>query len=142
MPMVWNSDADARLFAAVLATSDVKVNYAAVAAMMGNDCTAKAVTHRIGNIKKVAGSTITNDGDASATGTPKTTTPKGRKRATKTNDDSTPSKKSKVAATTTPKPTKKDAPSTPAVVKEEKAEDTDTEDTKDGSITTPNGDNA
>ncbi|KIX95618.1 uncharacterized protein Z520_08738 [Fonsecaea multimorphosa CBS 102226] len=62
MPMTWDADADARLFAAVLATSEIKIDYPAVAARMGNGCSAKAVTHRITNIKNKAKSL--EDGDA------------------------------------------------------------------------------
>ncbi|KAF2238535.1 hypothetical protein EV356DRAFT_528992 [Viridothelium virens] len=51
MPMTWDSHADARLFAAVLKTADVKLNYQALAAEMGPECTPKAIMHRIGGIK-------------------------------------------------------------------------------------------
>ncbi|KAL2423389.1 hypothetical protein ABEF95_007981 [Exophiala dermatitidis] len=80
MPMIWNAEADARLFAAVIATSDVKVNYAAVAEKMGPDCTAKAIVHRVGKIKELARKLDDEDGDGAAT-TPLKTTPK--RRATK-----------------------------------------------------------
>ncbi|KAL2399012.1 hypothetical protein ABEF93_007019 [Exophiala dermatitidis] len=79
MPMVWNAEADARLFAAVIATSDVKVNYAAVAEKMGPDCTAKAIIHRVGKIKELARKLDDEDGDGTAT-TPLKTTPKRRGR--------------------------------------------------------------
>ncbi|KAG9768897.1 hypothetical protein KCU88_g7046, partial [Aureobasidium melanogenum] len=68
MPMVWNAEADARLFAAVIATSDVKVNYAAVAEKMGP-----------GKIKELARKLDDEDGDGTAT-TPLKTTPKRRGR--------------------------------------------------------------
>jgi len=60
----------------VLSTSDVKVDHAAVAALMGPECTAKAITHRIGAIKKKA-SDLKENGDAGAA-SPKTTPKRGR----------------------------------------------------------------
>ncbi|ETI21956.1 hypothetical protein G647_06026 [Cladophialophora carrionii CBS 160.54] len=71
MPMVWNDEADARLFTAVLATTDVKIDWKAVAALMGPECTPKALTHRITTIKKKAG--ILSNG--SSTATPASATP-------------------------------------------------------------------
>ncbi|KAE9963351.1 hypothetical protein EG328_011494 [Venturia inaequalis] len=76
MPMNWGPEADAKLFAAVLKVHDIKVNYAALAAEMGSDCTAKAITHRIAKIK--------SDGKASSTGAASTPTTPKRARATKT----------------------------------------------------------
>ncbi|KIW85592.1 hypothetical protein Z517_00984 [Fonsecaea pedrosoi CBS 271.37] len=54
------------LFAAVLATSEIKIDHSAVALRMGNECTAKAVTHRIANIKNKA-KLLEADGTAAAT---------------------------------------------------------------------------
>ncbi|KAK5465066.1 hypothetical protein LTS15_001629 [Exophiala xenobiotica] len=111
MPMTWNADADAKLFAAVLATSAVKVEYEIVAQLMGPDCTKKAVTHRIGSIKAKA----KDLGLADAVGTaPAATTPNKRGRKVKTEpnvdnddagDDESPTKKSKATPTKAkPKP--------------------------------------
>ncbi|KAJ9638711.1 uncharacterized protein PV06_02135 [Exophiala oligosperma] len=116
MPMTWNADTDAKLFAAVLATSDVKVNHAAVAQIMGPECTAKAVIHRINNIKikatKADATTVEGTLPASA----KTPTPKrGRKVKTEADEEESPTKKTKTAAA---RKTKTKAP-----VKMEPAED-------------------
>ncbi|KAL9625792.1 MAG: hypothetical protein Q9160_000112 [Pyrenula sp. 1 TL-2023] len=54
MPMTWDDAAKAKLFAAVLSTSSTTPNYAAIAEIMGNECTVKAVTHQITNIKNKA----------------------------------------------------------------------------------------
>ncbi|EXJ59080.1 hypothetical protein A1O7_06511 [Cladophialophora yegresii CBS 114405] len=127
MPMVWNDEADARLFTAVLATTDVKIDWKAVAALMGPECTTKALNHRIAAIKKKAGLLATGGGIASPTpaspATPasaKKATP--RKRAAKgameaeaeddeNDDNGAPvSKKAKAKKTSTPKVAKKAAP--------------------------------
>ncbi|EHY55499.1 hypothetical protein ABEF92_001073 [Exophiala dermatitidis] len=141
MPMVWNAEADARLFAAVIATSDVKVNYAAVAEKMGPDCTAKAIIHRVGKIKELARKLDDEDGDSTAT-TPLKTTPKRRGRpsgkglAVAANDDddgaedSPTAKKRKMPATPrgkvqAPSGIKKEQIEEKPVFKVKKAEDSD-----------------
>ncbi|KIW32130.1 uncharacterized protein PV07_03700 [Cladophialophora immunda] len=90
MPMTWDADADARLFAAVLATSEIKIDYTAVAARMGNGCTAKAVTHRVTNIKNKAKS-LEADGDAAPAAPPaangsRKRGPKAKTKPEKAND--------------------------------------------------------
>ncbi|KAK7903066.1 hypothetical protein LTR67_001083 [Exophiala xenobiotica] len=105
MPMTWNADADAKLFAAVLATSAVKVEYEIVAQLMGPDCTKKAVTHRIGSIKAKAKDLGLTDA-VSTTPLAKTPTKRGRKVKTESNvddndasDDESPTKKPKATPT-------------------------------------------
>ncbi|KEF56206.1 uncharacterized protein A1O9_07787 [Exophiala aquamarina CBS 119918] len=80
MPMVWDANADARLFAAFLATSDVKPDYPALASRMGDGCTAKAVIHRIGKIKAIGKITLTEPNTNRAASTP------GGKKRVKTED--------------------------------------------------------
>ncbi|KAL2350468.1 hypothetical protein BJ546DRAFT_1068098 [Cryomyces antarcticus] len=57
MPMVWNAQADAKLFAAVLKIHDIKLDKEALAQEMGPDCTAYAIAHRIKKIKTDASAT-------------------------------------------------------------------------------------
>ncbi|RPB15689.1 hypothetical protein P167DRAFT_571336 [Morchella conica CCBAS932] len=54
MPMQWNEQADARLFANVLKLHVVKIDYAALAKSMGENVTPKAISHRISKIKEKA----------------------------------------------------------------------------------------
>ncbi|KAF8245757.1 hypothetical protein K440DRAFT_662536 [Wilcoxina mikolae CBS 423.85] len=54
MPMQWNDQADARLFANVLKLHVVKLDYLALAKAMGNGVTPKAISHRIAKIKEKA----------------------------------------------------------------------------------------
>ncbi|KAA8894510.1 hypothetical protein FN846DRAFT_922921 [Sphaerosporella brunnea] len=54
MPMQWNDQADARLFANVLKLHVVKLDYPALAKAMGNGVTPKAISHRISKIKEKA----------------------------------------------------------------------------------------
>ncbi|KIW52787.1 hypothetical protein PV05_08407 [Exophiala xenobiotica] len=125
MPMTWNADADAKLFAAVLATSAVKIEYDDVAQLMGPDCTKKAVIHRINNIKSKAKEAGLVDAVGTAT-TPKTPGKRGRKVKTEPDDDDnnasdeSPTKKSK----TTPAKAKAKAK---APIKPEPANGTKTE---------------
>ncbi|KAI1629807.1 hypothetical protein EDD37DRAFT_67814 [Exophiala viscosa] len=117
MPMIWSADADAKLMAAILATSDIKVNYAAVATLMGPECTAKAVTHRVGAIKAKAKDVGLGGPSASPGQTQATPHKRGRKSAKADANDSgdedegeeSPTKKTK--ATTTK--TKRKAPTNP-----------------------------
>ncbi|KAL8754638.1 MAG: hypothetical protein Q9184_005050 [Pyrenodesmia sp. 2 TL-2023] len=56
--MKWDPAADASLFKCVLKVHDIKPNYGELAKEMkelGYDCTPKALTHRIGNIRKATG---------------------------------------------------------------------------------------
>ncbi|KIV79418.1 hypothetical protein PV11_06980 [Exophiala sideris] len=125
MPMTWNADTDAKLMAAILATSDVKVNYAAVATLMGPECTAKAITHRVGAIKAKAKDVGLASPSASPSGTPPTSRKRGRPstKAQTSNgggeDDGgeSPTKKTKADASKT----KRKAPAAPvkAETKEE-----------------------
>ncbi|KAL4745297.1 hypothetical protein BDW72DRAFT_211550 [Aspergillus terricola var. indicus] len=65
MPMNWNDQADAKLLGAIIETSSTTMNWKAIAEIMGPDCTAKAVMHRVSRIKeKVKGcfSTSARDG--------------------------------------------------------------------------------
>ncbi|KAJ9628575.1 hypothetical protein H2203_002476 [Taxawa tesnikishii (nom. ined.)] len=72
MPMVWNAEADAKLFVAVMKVYDVKVagnKLNEVAQMMGPDCTAKAITHRLAKLRSqaVGGSSATPPTNAKST---------------------------------------------------------------------------
>ncbi|KAG0636947.1 hypothetical protein HOY80DRAFT_1053066 [Tuber brumale] len=54
MPMQWNDQADARLFANVLKHHVVKLDYQQLARAMGDNVTPKAISHRIAKIKEKA----------------------------------------------------------------------------------------
>ncbi|KAK4920839.1 hypothetical protein LTR28_012838, partial [Elasticomyces elasticus] len=60
MPMTWTPQADAKLFAAVVKVYEIKLGggekLQQIARLMGSDCTAKAITHRIAKIKSEAAS--------------------------------------------------------------------------------------
>ncbi|KAK2880128.1 hypothetical protein FQN49_000542 [Arthroderma sp. PD_2] len=51
MPVVWDDKADAMLLVSILATSNTKVDAAAVATMMGGEYNPLAIRNRIGKIK-------------------------------------------------------------------------------------------
>ncbi|KAK3053767.1 hypothetical protein LTR09_005047 [Extremus antarcticus] len=58
MPMIWNAEADAKLMAKVIQICNVKLDAAQmrdVAASMGTDCTAKAISHRLTHFRKLGG---------------------------------------------------------------------------------------
>ncbi|EXJ85933.1 hypothetical protein A1O1_06302 [Capronia coronata CBS 617.96] len=139
MPMTWDADADAKLFAAVLATSEVKINNGAVAEMMGPDCTAKAIIHRIAKIKDIARSLS----DGSSTSTTPTKSPAKRARGKgKAADDDNEAGNPTVKKTKTATPQAKAKARAPAGLKAEpiegrivKKEDTpdDSQDGKDES---------
>ncbi|KAI7462086.1 hypothetical protein KC351_g16513 [Hortaea werneckii] len=64
MPMVWNAETDAKLLSAILQVYDVKINgvkLAEVAALMGPECTPKALTHRLAKFRSLAKTTGTGD---------------------------------------------------------------------------------
>ncbi|GAB1728185.1 hypothetical protein NU195Hw_g6132t1 [Hortaea werneckii] len=64
MPMVWNAETDAKLLSAILQVYDVKINgvkLAEVAALMGPECTPKALTHRLAKFRSLAKTTDTGD---------------------------------------------------------------------------------
>ncbi|KIV88845.1 hypothetical protein PV10_08483 [Exophiala mesophila] len=109
MPMTWDENADARLFAGLLTTHDITVDYKKLAAFMGNGknpplvpftlivkyesnisitlgCTPKAITHRISKIRSIA-KTIINTGNdngmGTATAATPTPTPTGKRGYTK-----------------------------------------------------------
>ncbi|GAB1736816.1 hypothetical protein NU219Hw_g8844t1 [Hortaea werneckii] len=68
MPMVWNAETDAKLLSAILQVYDVKINgvkLAEVAALMGPECTPKALTHRLAKFRSLA--KTTDAGDETAT---------------------------------------------------------------------------
>ncbi|EAS30780.3 uncharacterized protein CIMG_06259 [Coccidioides immitis RS] len=65
MPMTWNAQADARLLLAIIKTSP-KIDLKAVVKHMGNECTEKALRHRIGRLQSLAA----GDGETSAPTTP------------------------------------------------------------------------
>ncbi|KAI7154447.1 hypothetical protein KC349_g7645 [Hortaea werneckii] len=60
MPMVWNAETDAKLLSAILQVCDVKINGVKldeVAALMGPECTPKALTHRLAKFRSLAKTT-------------------------------------------------------------------------------------
>ncbi|KAI6797831.1 hypothetical protein KC332_g13482 [Hortaea werneckii] len=64
MPMVWNAETDAKLLSAILQVYDVKINgvkLAEVAALMGPECTPKALTHRLAKFRSLAKTTDAGD---------------------------------------------------------------------------------
>ncbi|KAI5251809.1 hypothetical protein E4T42_03941 [Aureobasidium subglaciale] len=92
MPMNWNAATDAKLFTAVMAVYDVKISGAQVskiAQIMGDDCTAKAITHRLSKLKNGTFFPAT-----SASATPKIPASSARKGKS-SNDSATPSKSGK-----------------------------------------------
>ncbi|KAJ6262217.1 hypothetical protein Dda_3022 [Drechslerella dactyloides] len=76
--MRWDGTADAKLFMAVLKVHSLKLNYDAIAKLMGEDCTAKAISHRIAKLKTLSGEASGASASNSTPNTP-TKTPK-RKR--------------------------------------------------------------
>ncbi|GIJ84726.1 hypothetical protein Asppvi_003577 [Aspergillus pseudoviridinutans] len=69
MPMTWGHEADAKLLLGIIATSNVKPDYEALAKYMGPDCTVYAIQHRIRKLKD-AGAAASADGDSSTPATP------------------------------------------------------------------------
>ncbi|EME82184.1 uncharacterized protein MYCFIDRAFT_83566 [Pseudocercospora fijiensis CIRAD86] len=54
MPMDWTPQAEAKLIAAIFQVCDIKISsaeYAALAKIMGPECTPKAITHRVTKLK-------------------------------------------------------------------------------------------
>ncbi|KAM3417313.1 hypothetical protein BST61_g5565 [Cercospora zeina] len=59
MPMTWDNEAQAKLYAIILQVCDVKPTEAQkveIASRMGPGCTAKAITHKIAAIRKAGAS--------------------------------------------------------------------------------------
>ncbi|RVX71683.1 hypothetical protein B0A52_03867 [Exophiala mesophila] len=134
MPMTWDENADARLFAGLLTTHDIAVDYKKLAAFMGNGCTPKAITHRISKIRSIA-KTVTNtdndNGIGTTTAAVASAAPTGKRQRDNTKattaakpDDSEkhPAKKQKCPA----KPSKK-TKAAPVMVKDEDSHDEDFE---------------
>ncbi|KAK0936151.1 hypothetical protein LTR29_012249 [Friedmanniomyces endolithicus] len=97
MPMIWNAEAHAKLLAALMQECDVKPsqeNYAALAKLMGPDCTPKAIRHQVSKFRNTA---LAKDGSAddsdSKAKPAKTATPKAPR-------PTAPKKRSKKAART------------------------------------------
>ncbi|KAK1143413.1 hypothetical protein N8T08_006741 [Aspergillus melleus] len=65
--VVWNDQADARLFVAILKNLPGRLDHAAIAKEMGGDCTVSAIQHRIQRIKERAHVNENGTGSASAT---------------------------------------------------------------------------
>ncbi|KAF3186326.1 hypothetical protein TWF225_004841 [Orbilia oligospora] len=78
--MRWDSTADAQLFMAVLKVHSPKLNHEAIAKLMGNGCTAKAVSHRISKLRSLGGDVGSNS-TSSVPNTPTKATPTKRKRS-------------------------------------------------------------
>ncbi|KAF4220977.1 hypothetical protein CNMCM8980_002855 [Aspergillus fumigatiaffinis] len=70
MPMTWDHETDAKLLLGIIATSNVKPDYEALAKYMGPDCTVYAIQHRIRKLKTDAGAVTTADVDSSTPATP------------------------------------------------------------------------
>ncbi|DAA77063.1 TPA_exp: Uncharacterized protein A8136_6829 [Trichophyton benhamiae CBS 112371] len=49
--VTWDDKLDAKLLFAIISMSAPKINYDAVAKIIGNDCTPKAIRHRLARIK-------------------------------------------------------------------------------------------
>ncbi|KAK6341000.1 hypothetical protein TWF696_009312 [Orbilia brochopaga] len=77
--MRWDNTADAKLFMAVLKVHSLKLNYDAIAKLMGEDCTAKAISHRIAKLKNLSGEVGGASAASNSTPNTPTKTPK-RKR--------------------------------------------------------------
>ncbi|USW51418.1 hypothetical protein Slin15195_G047370 [Septoria linicola] len=90
MPMTWNAEAEAKLYALILQVCDVKpteAQRAEIASRMSPDCTAKAISHKIAAIRKGLNVTL---GSAS---TPAKRAPASKKKAvtgTKVTKEATP----------------------------------------------------
>ncbi|KAK6351078.1 hypothetical protein TWF718_004251 [Orbilia javanica] len=80
--MRWDTTADAKLFMAVLKVHSLKLNHEAIAKLMGDGCTAKAVSHRISKLKTLGGD-VGSGSPKSAPNTPTKATPTKRKRSEK-----------------------------------------------------------
>ncbi|KAK6502983.1 hypothetical protein TWF481_008019 [Arthrobotrys musiformis] len=78
--MRWDSTADAKLFMAVLKVHSLKLNHEAIAKLMGDGCTAKAVGHRIAKLRNLGGDVGSNSSN-SVPNTPTKATPTKRKRS-------------------------------------------------------------
>ncbi|KAF2718343.1 hypothetical protein K431DRAFT_315016 [Polychaeton citri CBS 116435] len=94
MPMTWDAQADAKLLQVIIKVYNIKAvgdKLAEVAEMMGPDCTAKALTHRIAKLKNSA-----NTGTAHGAGWgQKTAAPKERTPATPAENSGASSRKRK-----------------------------------------------
>ncbi|KAK2830994.1 hypothetical protein FQN49_007109 [Arthroderma sp. PD_2] len=75
--VTWNEAADAKLLFAILKTTQAKIDYAAVAEIIGNDCTPIAIQRRLAKIKSKAAATTGSGGNSSPA------TPKRASKATK-----------------------------------------------------------
>ncbi|KAK0265116.1 hypothetical protein LTR91_008333 [Friedmanniomyces endolithicus] len=97
MPMIWNAEAHAKLLAALMQECEVKPsqeNYAALAKLMGPDCTPKAIRHQVSKFRNTAlAKDDSADGNDSKAKPAKTATPKTPK-------PTAPKKRSKKAART------------------------------------------
>ncbi|KAK6361693.1 hypothetical protein TWF730_005407 [Orbilia blumenaviensis] len=80
--MRWDSTADAKLFMAVLKVHSLKLNTEAIAKLMGDGCTAKAVSHRITKLRGLGGD-LGSKPSKSTPNTPTKSTPTKRKRSDK-----------------------------------------------------------
>ncbi|CAK1366510.1 unnamed protein product [Cercospora beticola] len=114
MPMTWNDEAQAKLYAIILQVCDVKPSEAQkveIASRMGPDCTAKAITHKIAAIRKAAAGTPNATTGSRPTGITKKSTPRKKGRAVAVKKELSPFLKSededdkeKAAGLTTPPP--------------------------------------
>ncbi|KAI9825237.1 MAG: hypothetical protein M1832_001271 [Thelocarpon impressellum] len=84
MPVTWNDRQDVRLFINVLKVHSVKLDYAALAAAMGQGVTGKAISHRIAKLRSIAASEEAfPSGPAPTSRKPRAKPLAGKKRAAK-----------------------------------------------------------
>ncbi|KAF7513328.1 hypothetical protein GJ744_009749 [Endocarpon pusillum] len=116
----WTAENDLKLASAIIALHQVKVSKddcERLARIIGDDCTAKAITHRVAKFREAATKLgLTGDGDAAAAApaTPAT----GKKRARKTKGDEDQDVEG-VLATPTKKPRTPKTKKSSAVVKDD-----------------------
>ncbi|KAF3479817.1 uncharacterized protein GIQ15_06793 [Arthroderma uncinatum] len=99
--IVWDDAADAKLLFAIITTSVTKIDFPAVAKVMGNECTTNAIHKRLARIKSKM---TPSDGDVSSApttpikpkrGRPPKKSAEGDESGLDANDDAKPAKKVK-----------------------------------------------
>ncbi|KAL4873484.1 hypothetical protein BDV12DRAFT_160120 [Aspergillus spectabilis] len=96
MPMTWNAEAEAKLFLGVLdQVRGAKLDYKALAAFMGPNCSVAALQQKIFRLRREAGTPVSSPAKTCGVQTPATGTLKKRKLA---RSPETPTKKGKGSA--------------------------------------------
>ncbi|RMJ27897.1 hypothetical protein PHISP_01240 [Aspergillus sp. HF37] len=93
----WTDQADAKLLVSILHTSTPRIDYAAVAKLMGEDVTISAIKHRIQRLKDKVDASATN-GAAGSPKSPAKFPAKKRGRRSKAKDDAKDADKSREPA--------------------------------------------